>query len=69
MSSLVVGVPVPTDSVELHASAGPLVSTAVMDDSAKRTIHHHSVKVMVKLVGFSDKIDTDNCYKKKKFSV
>ena len=35
MSSLVVGVPVPTDSVELHASAGPLVSTAVMDDSAK----------------------------------
>ena len=34
-SPLEVGVPAPADSVELKASVGALVSTAVVEDSAK----------------------------------
>ena len=40
---LVVGVPVPAVSVEINASVGPLVSTAVEEYSAKRTINNKSV--------------------------
>ena len=38
-SPLVVGVPVPAVSVELNASVGPLVSSAVVEDVAKQTIY------------------------------
>ena len=43
-SPLVVGVPGPTVSVELKASVGPLVSPAVMESAAKRTIYNKSVE-------------------------
>ena len=39
-SPLVVGVPVPAVSVELKASVGSLVSPAVVEDAAKRTIYN-----------------------------
>ena len=42
--SVVVGVPVPAVSVELKASVGPLVSPAVVEDAAKRTIYNKSVE-------------------------
>ena len=43
-SPLVVGVPVPSVSVELNASVGPLVSPAEVEDAAKRTIYNKSVE-------------------------
>ena len=46
-SPLVVGVPVTAVSVELNASVGPLVSPAVVEDAAKRTIHNKSVHINV----------------------
>ena len=39
-SPLVAGVAVPAVSVELKASVGPLVSPAVVEDAAKRTIYN-----------------------------
>ena len=46
ISPLVVGVPVPPVSVELNASVGPLVSPAVVEDAAKRTIHNKYVYII-----------------------
>ena len=40
MPPLVAGVAVPAVSVELKASVGPLVSPAVVEDAAKRTIYN-----------------------------
>ena len=42
-SPLVVGVPGPAVSVELKASVASLVSPAVLEDAAKRTIYNKSV--------------------------
>ena len=39
-SPLVAGVAVPAVSVELKASVGPLVSPAVVENAAKRTIYN-----------------------------
>ena len=44
-SPLVAGVAVPAVSVELKASVGPLVSPAVVEDAAKRTIYNKSLYI------------------------
>ena len=43
-SPLVVGVPGPTVSVELKTSVASLVSPAVLEDAAKRTMYNKSVQ-------------------------
>ena len=58
---LVVGVPVPAVSVELKASVGPLVSPAVVEDAAKRTIYNKSLYIYIYIyvdnqLGFPSKL-------------
>ena len=58
-SPLVVGVPVPAVSVELRASVGPLVSPAVVEDAAKRTIYNKSLYIYIYVdnqLGFPSKL-------------
>ena len=45
-SPLVAGVAVPAVSVELKASVGPLVSPAVVEDAAKRTIYNKVIYIL-----------------------
>ncbi len=47
-SPLVGGVAVPAVSVELKASVGPLVSPAVVEDAAKRTIYNKSLYIYIR---------------------